>query len=177
MNPQFIGRIIKPSEIGFDVEMFIMNLKPSVPWARAPQVPNPQELDELRQKGMNDRLATQRERKTIENRRREIERRRKTLARTSNDVALKELLNLQLEIVKLQEHIVQLQLVSGEQREIFSSLEKRANGIWHDLSMHAEESQVKIETIQYFAEAIQKLHEVLQKQEEDYGEERRRQQI
>jgi len=153
-----------------------MTLKHPAPWARATKAANPQEFDELRRKGMQDRLATQQERETIENRRREIERRRLTLARTSNHVALKELLNLQLEIVKLQGHIVQLQLESDEQQEIFTALKKRANGIWRDLSMHAEESQVKIETIQNYAEAIQKLHELLQKQEEDYSAERRLQQ-
>jgi hypothetical protein len=175
-NAQLIGRISKQYEIGLDVEVFVMSLKQSAPWTRAPKSPNPQELNELRQKGMHERLATQQERETIETRRREIERRRQTLARTSNWMALKELLDLQLEIVKLQEHIVQLQLVSDEQRDVFTALKKSANGIWHDLSMHAEESQVKIETIQKYAEAIQKLHELLQKQEEDYSEERRQQQ-
>jgi hypothetical protein len=129
---------------------------------------NPEELNELRQKGMHDREGTQTERKIIQKRRLEIEQRRQTLSHSHNDAALKELLDLQLEIVKLQEHIVELQLTSDQQRELFAALKKRANGIWHDLSMQPEESQVRMETIQGFAEAIQKLHEAVQKQEEDY---------
>lgn len=138
-----------------------------------PDKENPQELDDLRKKGMHDREATQIERKTIQKRRYEIEQRRQIIAHSSNDAALKELLDLQLEIINLQEHIVGLQLVSDEQREIFSTLKKRANGIWHDLSMQPEESQLRLETIQNFAEAIQKLHELVQQQEEDYEKKRR----
>jgi hypothetical protein len=133
-----------------------------------PDEENPKELDELRQKSLHEREATQDERKKIERRRREIEQRRQVLSHSGNDSALKELLDLQLEIVKLQEHIVELQLESDHQREYFAALKKRANGIWHDLSMSPEESLVRLETIQGFAEAIQKLHEVLQEQEEGY---------
>src|SRR5580704_15293320 len=101
---------------------------------------NARELDAHRQLSLHDRERTQEERKKIERRRREIEQRRQYLSHSSSDAAVKELLELQLEIVELQEHIVDLQLISDRERELFAALKKRANGIWHDLSMHAEES-------------------------------------
>jgi hypothetical protein len=64
-------------------------------------------------------------------------------------------------------------LESDQQREYFAALKKRANGIWHDLSMRAENSQVRLETIQGFAEEIQKLHEDLQQEVEDYDKRQR----
>ena len=109
-----------------------------------PEEKTPKELDALRQTGMHDRESTQQERKNIQKRRQEIEKRRQLLSHSSDDAALKELLNLQLEIVKLQEHIVELQLASDQQREVFTALKKRANGIWNELSMQAEESQVRL---------------------------------
>jgi hypothetical protein len=68
---------------------------------------------------------------------------------------------------------VDLQLTSDRERELFAALKKRANGIWHDLSMRAEESQLRLETIQEFSEAIQKLHEEVQQQEEDWDKQQR----
>jgi len=138
-----------------------------------PEKENPKELDELRQQGMHDRENTQLERKKIEQRRQEIEQRRQTLSLSSDGAAFKELLDLQLEIIGLQEHIVELQLTSEHQREAFVALKKRANGIWHELSMYAEESQLRREAVQQFSEAIQKLHEDVQKLGEDYEEHRR----
>ncbi|MCC7531956.1 MAG: hypothetical protein IT342_25865 [Candidatus Melainabacteria bacterium] len=135
-------------------------------------MPN-RDLDKQRQKGMHDREATQEERKHIQARRQEIEQRRKALSGSSNDAALKELIELQLEVVGLQEKIVELQLISDQQKKLFVDLKHRANGIWHDLSMHVEESQVRLETIQSFAETIQKLREDVLRQEEERGKKQR----
>jgi len=135
---------------------------------------NLQNLDDLRQTGMHDRESTQDERKKIGKRRQEIEQRRQVLARSSgSDANATEVLDLQHEVARLQERIVELQLSSDQQREIFVVLKKRANGVWRDLSMLSEESQLRLETIQGFAEAIQTLHEEVQQQEEDYEKQRR----
>jgi chromosome segregation ATPase len=138
-----------------------------------PEEENVEELDELRRKGLHDREVTQEERKKIQKRRNEIELRRHSLARSGTDDAIIELVNLQHEVVKLQEYIVELQLASEHQRAHFGELKARANGLWQDLSMLSEESQVRREAVQGYAEAIQKLHEELQKQEEDYDDKRR----
>jgi hypothetical protein len=125
-------------------------------------------LAESRQKGLHDREATQEERLKIQKRRHEIEERRRTLAHGSSDAGAKELFELQHEVVELQERIVELQLVSEQQLEVLAALKRRANGLWHDLELIPEASQLRLETIQGFAEAIQKLHEEVQKQEEGY---------
>jgi hypothetical protein len=135
---------------------------------------NSADLDVQRQNVRHKREATHEERRKIQARREEIETRRQTLADgASSHAGLIELLDLQHEVVLLQQHIVELQLASDEQQEFFAGLKKRANGLWHDISLLSEESQLRLEHFQTFSEGIQMLREQVRHQQEDFASQQR----
>ncbi|MBA3991961.1 MAG: hypothetical protein C0469_00445 [Cyanobacteria bacterium DS2.3.42] len=153
-------------------QVYYLNCKAAAPKTTMPEEDR-KELNRLRREGFHDREDTHEERNKIQIRRKEIEQRRLVLSLHENSAHIKELLALQLEVVNLQEKIVELQLVSNQQQELFTTLKASANGIWHELSMNLEESQVRREAIQAFAEAIQKLNEDVQKHKEDFEHKQR----
>lgn len=133
-----------------------------------------EELEEEREKGLEERRITQEERAIIQKRREDIEQRRKEIAANGSNAAVNELPILEDEVSKLQDRIVALHWTTQQQRDDLAELKKRANGIWHELSLFPEESQQRQENLQTIAESIQKLQEDVQHQEEQW-EKRKRQ--
>ena len=127
----------------------------------------PEDLNDLREAGLEDRAEALKERQLVQKRRKEIEQRRNVIIASTDDGA-KELLELQLEVVTLQAMIVQLQLEQAVDLNTLRLLKIEANGVWHHLESFAEGAQLKQENHQGLAESVQKLREQVQEQDETW---------
>lgn len=127
----------------------------------------PEDLNDLREAGLEDRAEALKERQLVQKRRKEIEQRRNVIIASTDDGA-KELLELQLEVVTLQAMIVQLQLEQAVDLNTLRLLKIEANGVWHHLESFAEGAQLKQEIHQVLAESVQKLREQVQEQDETW---------
>ena len=127
----------------------------------------PEDLNDLRETGLEDREEALHERRLVQQRRKEIELRRSKINASTDDGA-RELLVLQEEVVSLQAVIVKLQLEHAVDLETLRLLKTEANGVWHHLESFAEGAQLKQENHQGLAESVQKLREQVQEQDETW---------